>query len=86
MNSTHQENDDTSSTVATASQDNNIAKNVANDTETTSHQLHQSEEIEPSLNEDESQTSTDDEPTNDNTETQNQRSSFFLKSKRRNRR
>lgn len=86
INSTHQENDDTSSTVATASQDNNIAKNVANDTETTSHQLHQSEEIEPSLNEDESQTSTDDEPTNDNTETQNQRSSFFLKSKRRNRR
>lgn len=86
MNSTHQENDDTSSTVATASQDNNIAKNVANDTETTSHQLHQSEEIEPSLNEDESQTSTDDELTNDNTETQNQRSSFFLKSKRRNRR
>lgn len=86
MNFTHQENDDTSSTVATASQDNNIAKNVANDTETTSHQLHQSEEIEPSLNEDESQTSTDDEPTNDNTETQNQRSSFFLKSKRRNRR
>ncbi|RBA02252.1 CPBP family intramembrane glutamic endopeptidase [Staphylococcus arlettae] len=86
MNSTHQENDDTSSTVATASQDNNIAKNVANDTETTSHQLHQSEEIEPSLNEDESQTSTDDEPTNDNTETQNQRSSFFLKSKRRNQR
>ena len=85
-NTTHHDSDTTASTVDTPSQDNNIAKNVANDTETTSHQPHQSEAIESSPNEDESQTSTDAEPTNDNAEKQNQRSSFFLKSKRRNRR